>query len=132
MRIESIIVAIFFLLMAVRAFIFILLYFRLTRVGVKTTASIPSIKISNSLLTKFSAIPIVKFLTADNKSVKARPILSWFFPINNYMYRRLCDVYYDPKKPSDFIVSSTSEVWVNIMAMLLSISIVVYLILAEL
>jgi len=132
MRIESIIVAIFFLLVAVRAFIFSLLYFRLTRVGVKTTASIPSIKISNSLLTKYSAIPIVKFLTADNKSVKARPIISWFFPVNNYMYRRQCDVYYDSKKPSDFIVSSTSEVGVNIIAMLMSISIVIYLILAEL
>ncbi len=132
MRIETIIVTIFISLLAVRAIIFILLYFRLIRVGIKTTASIPSIKMSNSIINKFSAIPIVNFLTVDNKSVKARPILSWFFPVNNYMYRSQCDVYYDSKKPSVFIVSSAPELWINIIAILISISIVVYLILTEL
>ena len=132
MKIETIIVALFFSLMAIRSIIFILLYFRLTRLGVKTIASIPSIKASNSILNKFSTIPIVNFLTVDNISVKAKPILSWFFPVNSYMYRRQCDVYYNSKKPSDFIVSSTPELWLNIIAMLISLAIVVYLILTEL
>ena len=132
MTIATIFLLILLITVSTKGAIFILKYVNLTRQGIETEGRIVSIEISKSIINKNAAIPIVSFVTFDQKIITNKPFLSWLFAVNNYLYQKDCVLYYDKLEPEKFIIKSKTEVLANALTITTTAFTLTYLLLKNL
>lgn len=112
---------------SIKATIYLFNYNKFTKVSYETEAQIISIKTSRSVVNKNATIPIISFITFVNKEVSGRPLLSWLYPINGYLFQKECIVFFDKNRPSKFIIKSNVEFVSNVIVIILTIVVIAYL-----